>query len=246
MEALRRTTLFELHRRLGARMTAFGGFEMPVSYAGIIDEHLAVRSRAGIFDLGHMGEFELTGDGGAGAARARDDQLGGAAGSRSGAIHTDVHARGRHDRRPDRLPARRRALTCCASTPPTSRSMCDWLLELGANDAGFRDLSDETGLVAVQGPQALAILQPLRRTPLAEMRRFAVLEAEVAGVRCVVARTGYTGEDGFELFTAAAARRDALQRDPRSRRAGRDDALRTGRARHASDGSGAAALWPRA
>jgi len=61
MEALRRTTLFELHRRLGARMTPFGGFEMPVSYAGIIDEHLAVRSRAGIFDLGHMGEFELTG-----------------------------------------------------------------------------------------------------------------------------------------------------------------------------------------
>src|SRR4029077_12993581 len=61
MEALRRTTLFELHRRLGARMTAFGGFEMPVSYAGIIDEHLAVRSCAGIFDLGHMGGFELTG-----------------------------------------------------------------------------------------------------------------------------------------------------------------------------------------
>src|SRR5260221_14534207 len=61
MEAPRRTTLFELHRRLGARMTAFGGFEMPLSYAGIIDEHLAVRSRAGVFDLGHMGEFEFVG-----------------------------------------------------------------------------------------------------------------------------------------------------------------------------------------
>jgi aminomethyltransferase len=80
----------------------------------------------------------------------------------------------------------------------------EWLLELGANDAGFRDLSDETGLVAVQGPQTQAILQLLCREPLAAMRRFAVLEAEVAGVRCVVARTGYTGEDGFELFTAAA------------------------------------------
>ncbi len=77
------------------------------------------------------------------------------------------------------------------------------LLELGANDAGFRDLSDETGLVAVQGPQAQAILQPLCRVPLSGMRRFAVIEAEVAGLRCVVARTGYTGEDGFELFTAA-------------------------------------------
>jgi aminomethyltransferase len=80
----------------------------------------------------------------------------------------------------------------------------EWLLELGAKDAGFRDLSEETGLVAVQGPQAQGILEGLSNAPLGLMRRFAVISAEVAGVRCVVARTGYTGEDGFELFSAAA------------------------------------------
>ena len=122
----------------------------------------------------------------------------------------------------------------------------EWLLELGANDAGFRDLSDETGLVAVQGPQAQAILQPLCRAPLAAMRRFAVIEAEVAGVRCVVARTGYTGEDGFELFTAAVAAETLFSAILEAGAPARDDALRAWRARHAPDGSGAAALWPRA
>ena len=88
MEALRRTTLFELHRRLGARMTAFGGFEMPVSYAGIIDEHLAVRSCAGIFDLGHMGEFEVAGSRWRWSCSTRDDQLCGAAGKSAAAQYT--------------------------------------------------------------------------------------------------------------------------------------------------------------
>jgi aminomethyltransferase len=80
----------------------------------------------------------------------------------------------------------------------------EWLVELGARAAGFRDISEETGLIAVQGPAAAAIVQRLTRTPLAGIRRFGVVEAEVGGVRCVVARTGYTGEDGFELFSDAA------------------------------------------
>src|SRR5262249_58606543 len=79
----------------------------------------------------------------------------------------------------------------------------EWLLELGAAEAGFRDLSDETGLVAVQGPQAEPILADLADRPLAQLRRFALTHAAVAGVRCIAARTGYTGEDGFELFAPA-------------------------------------------
>jgi aminomethyltransferase len=204
MGELRRTTLFELHRRLGARMTAFGGFEMPVSYAGIIDEDLAVRSRAGIFDLGHMGEFEMSG---AAAVQLLERAL-----TNSAARLEVGRAQYTLMCTPDggtiddlivyRLDDTRYMLCVNASNIATDR---EWMLELGAKDAGFRDLSEETGLVAVQGPQAQAILQGLSRAPLAEMRRFAVAEAEVAGTRCVVARTGSTGEDGFELFTAAAA-----------------------------------------
>jgi len=204
MEALRRTTLFELHRRLGARMTAFGGFEMPVSYAGIIDEHRAVRSRAGIFDLGHMGEFELTGAAALGLLeRAMTNS---AARLEHGRAQYTLMCTPEGGTIDDlivyRLDDARFMLCVNASNIAADR---EWLLGLGAKDAGFRDLSEETGLVAMQGPRAQEILQGLSRAPLAGMRRFAVIEAEVAGVRCVVARTGYTGEDGFELFTAAVA-----------------------------------------
>ncbi len=204
MEALRRTTLFELHRRLGARMTVFGGFEMPLSYAGIIDEHRAVRARAGIFDLGHMGEFELAGAGAlALLERAMTNSAARLEAGRAQYTLMCTPAGGTID---DlivyRLGHARFMLCVNASNIAADR---EWLLELGAKDAGFRDASEETGLVAVQGPEAQAILQGLSPAPLGQMRQFAVMEAEVAGVRCVAARTGYTGEDGFELFVAAAA-----------------------------------------
>jgi aminomethyltransferase len=204
METLKRTALFEMHRRLGARMTAFGGFEMPVSYAGIIDEHLAVRSRGGIFDLGHMGEFELTGAAALGLLeRAMTNS---AARLEPGRAQYTLMCTADGGTIDDlivyRLDDARFMLCVNASNIAPDR---EWLLGLGAKAAGFRDLSEETGLVAVQGPQALAILLGLSHAPLAAMRRFAVIEATVGGVRCVVARTGYTGEDGFELFTAALA-----------------------------------------
>ena len=204
MEAPRRTTLIELHRRLGARMIVFGGFEMPVSYAGIIDEHLAVRSRAGIFDLGHMGEFELAG---AAALELLERAMtNSAARLKVGRAQYTLMCTPQGGTIDDlivyRLDDARYMLCVNASNIAADR---EWLLELGAKAAGFRDLSEETALVAVQGPQACAILQRLSGAQLAAMRRFAVVEAEVAGLRCVVARTGYTGEDGFELFTAAAA-----------------------------------------
>jgi aminomethyltransferase len=203
MEALRRTTLFEQHRRLGARMTAFGGFEMPVSYAGIIDEHLAVRSRAGIFDLGHMGEFELVG---AAALELLERAMTNSAarlevGKAQYTLMCTPDGGTIDDLIVYRLEDARYMLCVNASNIAADR---EWLLELGAKGAGFRDLSEETGLIAVQGPRAEAILQPLTGVRLAAMRRFGVHEGEVAGVRCVVARTGYTGEDGFELFTRAA------------------------------------------
>ncbi len=203
MEAVRRTGLFDLHQRLGARMTAFGGFEMPLSYAGIIDEHLAVRARAGIFDLSHMGEFELSG--------ARAPGLLERAMTNSAARLSVGQAQYTLMCAPDggtiddlivyRLGDARFMLCVNAANIASDR---EWLLELGARDAGFRDLSDETGLVAVQGPRAEAILAGLANGPLAQLRRFSLAPADVAGVRCMAARTGYTGEDGFELFASAS------------------------------------------
>jgi aminomethyltransferase len=183
-------------------MTAFGGFEMPLSYAGIIDEHLAVRSRAGIFDLGHMGEFELAGA--AAVALLERALSNSAARLEAGRAQYTLMCTPEGGTIDDlivyRLDDARFMLCVNASNIAADR---EWLLELGAKDAGFRDLSEETGLIAVQGPQAQAILEGLGNVLVGQMRRFAVIAAEVAGVRCVVARTGYTGEDGFELFTAA-------------------------------------------
>lgn len=184
-------------------MTLFGGFEMPVSYAGIIDEHLAVRSRAGIFDLGHMGEFELFGS--AALELLERALTNSAARLEVGRAQYTLMCMPQGGTIDDlivyRLDDARYMLCVNASNIAADR---EWLLELGAKDAGFRDLSEATGLVAVQGPQAQAIVQGLSRAPLAAMRGFSVIDAEVAGVRCVVARTGYTGEDGFELFTPAS------------------------------------------
>ncbi|HZO83566.1 MAG TPA: glycine cleavage system aminomethyltransferase GcvT [Candidatus Binataceae bacterium] len=204
MEALRRTPLFALHQRLGAKMTAFGGFEMPLSYAGIIQEHRAVRSRAGIFDLSHMGEFELSGPGALDLLeRAMSNSAARLAVGRAQYTLMCTPEGGTID---DlivyRLADAHFMLCVNAANIAGDR---EWLLGLGAADAGFRDVSEETALVAVQGPQAESTLRALGAELLGAMRRFGVADCEVAGVRCLAARTGYTGEDGFELFTPAAS-----------------------------------------
>jgi aminomethyltransferase len=183
-------------------MTTFAGFEMPVQYSGIIEEHMAVRRAAGVFDLSHMGEFEVSGPHALGlleraltnsAARLREGQ----------AQYTLLcaHDGGTID---DlivyRLGGERFMLCVNASNIDADR---EWLIGLNTDAADFRDISDETALVAVQGPSAIAILKKLAAFAIDEVPRFAVADGEVAGVRCLAARTGYTGEDGFEFFVAA-------------------------------------------
>ncbi len=204
MAAAKRTPLFGLHQKLGARMTEFAGFEMPLSYSGIIDEHLAVRSSAGVFDLSHMGEFEITGRDALdvleraltnSAARLRED----------GAQYSIMCAEDGgtlDDLIVYRLGPEHYMICVNASNIAIDRQ---WLLELNGGRAEFRDFSDETALVAVQGPKAEAILGRITQVRLDTIARFGVAVGEVAGIRCTVARTGYTGEDGFELFTPAPA-----------------------------------------
>jgi aminomethyltransferase len=198
-----RTVLYPQHVRLNARMTEFAGFEMPVSYSGIIEEHRAVRAAAGLFDLSHMGEFELRGPQAAemleraltnSAARLAEGQaqytllcL------ESGGVIDDLIVY--------KLGPEHYMLCVNAANIEPDR---DRLMELNHAHAEFHDISAQTALVAIQGPAALAILQTATKVPLAAIKRFRTASGVVAGVQCLIARTGYTGEDGFELFVDAS------------------------------------------
>jgi aminomethyltransferase len=204
MEPVKHTSLFGLHRKLGARMTQFGGFDMPLNYSGIIEEHLAVRSAAGIFDLSHMGEFDLCGPG---ALALLEHAL-----TNSAARLADGQAQYTLMCTPDggtiddlivyRLGAERYMLCVNASNIDADR---EWLVGLNRDGAELHDVSDETALVAIQGPEARAILASITELPLDSIARFRIVSGTVAGIEnCIVARTGYTGEDGFEVFLDAA------------------------------------------
>jgi aminomethyltransferase len=203
MEPVKRTPLASLHRKLGARMTEFGGFAMPLSYSGIIEEHLAVRRAAGLFDLSHMGEFHLEGPH---ALPLLERALTNSAG-RLADGHAQYTIMCAHDGATIddlivyRLATEHYMLCVNASNIATDWA---WLTALNRDGATMTDRSDDTALVALQGPRAVAILARVTPLPLASIGRFRTAEGEVAGVSSFVARTGYTGEDGFEIFCAAA------------------------------------------
>jgi aminomethyltransferase len=199
MNAPTRTVLFDLHQKLGARMTVFGGFEMPVSYSGIIEEHLAVRNSAGIFDLSHMGEFEISGP--HALATLERAFTNSAARLKNGQAQYTIMCTETGGTIDDlivyRLGPERYMLCVNASNIEADH---DWIVELNGGRANFEDVSDATALIAVQGPVAVAILAILADFPIADVPRFGVASGQVAGITCLAARTGYTGEDGFELF----------------------------------------------
>jgi aminomethyltransferase len=210
MNAPKRTVLFDLHQKLGARMTVFGGFEMPVSYGGIIEEHLAVRNSAGIFDLSHMGEFEIIGPHALStleraftnsAARLKEGQA-------QYTIMCSEDGGTIDDLIVYRLGAERYMLCVNASNIDVDR---EWLLDLNDGRAKFEDVSDTTSLIAVQGPVAVALLATLADFAIADVPRFGVASGQVAGISCLAARTGYTGEDGFELFVDNAGARNLFE-----------------------------------
>jgi aminomethyltransferase len=202
---LHQTPLVDAHRALGARLIEFGGWLMPVQYRGIIEEHRAVRERAGLFDLSHMGELFVEGPqaGDALAAALVSDPPSLAVGrahysmicAPDGGILDDliVYRLG-----PERF--------LVVANAANAQLVSDTLAE---RIAGFRAVLDDralaTALVAIQGPAAARTLAPLTDVPLEPLRYYAIAEGEVAGVPALVARTGYTGEDGFELFVDWAA-----------------------------------------
>jgi glycine cleavage system T protein (aminomethyltransferase) len=197
---LHETPLVERHRALGAKLIDFAGWLMPVQYAGIIEEHRAVRERAGLFDLSHMGELFVEGPeaGAALAAALVSDppalQVGRAQYSMicapDGGILDDLIVY--------RVAEERFLVVANASN---AQMVSDTLAErLSGHKAVLDDRSLATALIAVQGPAASGIVGPLTDVDLEGLRYYAIAEGRVAGVPALLARTGYTGEDGFEVF----------------------------------------------
>jgi aminomethyltransferase len=199
---LKKTPLHVRHRALGARMVEFGGWDMPVEYSGIADEHMAVRTRAGLFDVSHMGEIEVAG---ADALKAVQHITSNDAGRL--AVHQIQYS----------------ALTTPQGTfvdDVLTYKMADdhFMLVVNASnivkdfhwiaghvkdvggDAMAVNTSSRYALLALQGPAAKDVLQSLTAVDLAAIKYYWFANGEVAGVRVTVSRTGYTGEDGFEVF----------------------------------------------
>jgi aminomethyltransferase len=201
---LRRTALYDAHLALGAKMVPFGGFEMPVQYGGILREHEAVRKRAGLFDLSHMAQFDLRGaDVGAWAETLTVNKV---ANMKPGQarynIFTNEHGGAHDDVIFYRLAGDHWLLVVNASN---AEKMWEHVSAQRAGDVQLTNLHGERALIAIQGPRALAWLQPYVDADLAALKYYACCEARVRGSRetIVLARTGYTGEDGFELFLPA-------------------------------------------
>ncbi len=202
-ETMRRTSLYEAHKKAGARLVPFAGFEMPVQYTGIVDEHNAVRTAAGLFDVSHMGELELRGEY-AGAvidylvtndvSRLGDGQaLYTCACNESGTILDDLIIY--------RAAADRFLVVCNASN---HSKISAHFAKAAENHCEFDDRTDATALIALQGPKAFDVLARAGAdaAKLVELKPFHFRDAVIANVRTTAARTGYTGEDGVEIFCA--------------------------------------------
>ena len=198
---LKRTPLREIHRQLGARMVDFSGWEMPVQYAGPIPEHMAVRTRAGIFDVSHMGEVEVRGTT---ALQTIQRLTCNDAGRLSiGQCHYSALTTPSGAFVDDILVYRRAVdvFFICVNCSNQDKDF-QWIRDNAFTGTEVRFLSSEYSQIAVQGPRALEVLEPLTDMALRQMKYYWFAEGKVAGADAMVSRTGYTGEDGFEIYVA--------------------------------------------
>jgi aminomethyltransferase len=197
---LRRTSLYDAHVSLGARIVPFAGWEMPVQYpAGISAEHKAVREACGLFDVSHMGEVVVRGPDAIAFVNhvTSNDASALAVGqiqyttllTERGTIVDDMLVY----RFPDHL-------FLVPNAGNRDADIAHLRAHIGAFDCTMEDVSDSYALLAVQGPNAPAVVQRLTSTPLGDMKYYRFAEGEVAGVPTIISRTGYTGELGFELY----------------------------------------------
>lgn len=197
---LKRTPLYDEHRLAGAKMIDFGGWEMPVQYAGVLDEHRNVRNNAGLFDVSHMGEIEVKGKDALDfvqymvtndVSKIQDNQiLYTLMCTPDGGVIDDFLIYRIHEEH----------FILVVNAANTDKDFA-WLQENSKfYEVRLENRSDEYSLLALQGPKAQKILQKLTSLDLNEIKPFSFKHWEVDGVLCMISRTGYTGEDGFEIY----------------------------------------------
>ena len=204
MSELKRTPLRDFHAAHGARLVDFAGWEMPVQYRSILEEHKAVRRAAGLFDVSHMGEVDVRGpDAGRFLNHLVTNDVTKLFPGRvlyspmcypTGGVVDDllVYMRADDD------------YFLCINAGNIDQDLA-WIREQAAKfNVTITDRSADYALLAIQGPRAAAIVQSLTGAKLGLVKYYHFTEATVAGVHCIASRTGYTGEDGFELYHAAA------------------------------------------
>ena len=190
--------LAELHRSLGAEFMEFVGWEMPVKYTSIAEEHLAVRNSVGLFDTSHMGEFLIRGEAEAFLQRVTSNDVSKLEVGRA-QYSTILNERGgtKDDGLVYRLGEREYMFVCNAVNVEKIR---DWLTMQADERTEVEDITSSTVMLALQGPRARDVLQQLIDFELSGVKRHTATFGEIAGIRVLVSRSGYTGEDGFELF----------------------------------------------
>ena len=201
---LRKTPLNATHRAAGARMAGFGGWDMPVEYSGIIAEHMAVRTAVGLFDVSHMGEIEVRGPQAIDlvehvtsnyASRLHDGQA-----QYSALLYP-------HGGFVDDIVLHRMAgdhYLLCVNAANQEKDY-QWIISQNRYEAEVEFASDRYAQLAIQGPKAQAALAKLTDTDLSSIAYYCFAHGEVAGEPAIIARTGYTGEDGFEIYIAPDA-----------------------------------------
>jgi aminomethyltransferase len=203
MSELKRTPLRDFHAARGARLVDFAGWEMPVQYRSILEEHKAVRRAAGLFDVSHMGEVDVRGpEAGKFLNHLVTNDVTKLYPGRvlyspmcypSGGVVDDLLV---YMRAPDEY-------FLCINAGNVDKDL-EWIREQARNfKVSIIDRSADYGLLAVQGPQAAEIVQSLTGAKLGLVKYYHFTEGTVAGFNCLISRTGYTGEDGFELYVAA-------------------------------------------
>jgi len=196
---VKRTSLYSIHQKLNAKLVPFAGYEMPIQYAGIIEEHRAVRQKVGVFDVSHMGEFFIEGEHAEeflqqvtinDVSKLVDGKVQYSAMCyESGGIIDDVLLY--------RFSKTKYMLVVNASNIEKD---FNWLISNNTLGVQLSNKSEEYSLLAVQGPKSLEVLQKLTSINLSELQYYTFVEGSINGTNAIISRTGYTGEMGFELY----------------------------------------------
>src|ERR1700690_82656 len=199
--ALRKTPLHAVHRRLGAKMVDFGGWDMPVQYSGVLDEHNTVRQKVGVFDVSHMGEIEVQGPealklvdyvatNAASKLKAGQAQYSGLLYEHGGFVDDILVHKVADDH-----------YFLCVNASNQDKDY-EHIAAHNKFDCTVENAGERFAQIAIQGPRALETLQKLTPVALAPIKYYWFADGPVSGAAARIARTGYTGEDGFEIYVA--------------------------------------------